>query len=86
MDAPYIKEFHFILECNLLQVIEIGSHTQFIGKIIDVKVDESVIGEDGHPDIERVKPILFAPESRSYYGVGRYLGKAFSIGINFKNQ
>jgi len=80
VDAPYIKEFHFVLECNLLDIIEIESHTQFIGEIVDVKVDESVIGEDGLPDIEKVKPILFAPENRSYYGVGRYLGKAFSIG------
>ena len=80
VDAPYVKEFPFALECRLLHTIEIGLHTQFIGEIVDIKADESVLGEDGALDIGKVKPILFAPESSAYYGVGEYLGKAFSIG------
>jgi hypothetical protein len=47
---------------------------------MDVKADEAVLGEKGMPDIEKVRPFLYAPESRGYYGVGEYLGKAFSIG------
>lgn len=80
VDAPYIKEFPLILECRVLQIIEIGLHTQFIGEIMDVKAEESVIGEGGLPDIEKVRPVLFAPVSRAYYRTGQYLGKAFSIG------
>jgi len=57
-----------------------GLHTQFVGEIIDVKADEAVLGKKGLPDIEKVGPFLYAPESRGYYGVGEYLGKAFSIG------
>ena len=51
VDAPYIQEFPMILECKLLDTIEIGIHTHFIGEIIDVKVDESMLGKDGLPDI-----------------------------------
>jgi flavin reductase (DIM6/NTAB) family NADH-FMN oxidoreductase RutF len=80
VDAPYIKEFGLSLECRLLSSLEIGLHTQFIGEILDVKADESVLGPDGLPDAERLKPISFAPEIRKYYGLGRYLGRAFSIG------
>jgi len=80
IDAPYIKEFPLILECRLIQTIEIGLHTQFIGEILDLKADESVLGEYETLDIEKVRPILFAPESRTYYGLGRYLAKAFSVG------
>ncbi len=80
VDAPYVKEFPLILECKMAHNIEIGLHTQFIGEIIDVKADESVLGEKGLPDIEKVKPILYAPEIRTYHGVGNFLGKAFSIG------
>jgi hypothetical protein len=47
-------------------------------------VDESSVGENGIPDIEKVRPILFAPESLGYFGVGQYLGKAFSIGKQTK--
>lgn len=80
VDAPYISEFPLILECRVIHTIEIGLHTQFIGEIMDVKAEESVLTEDGLPDIKKVKPALFAPESREYYGVGERLGKAFSLG------
>jgi len=84
VDAPYIQEFPMILECKLLNTVEIGIHTHFIGEIIDVKVDESMLGKDGLPDILKINPILYGPEIQSYYGVGKYLGKAFAIGKDLK--
>ena len=80
VDAPYIEEFPFSLECSLLQTVEIGIHIQFIGEIVDIKADEAMLDEKGVPAIEKVKPVLFAPEIQAYYGVGDFLGKAFSIG------
>ena len=80
MDAPYIKEFPLVLECKLTHTVEIGLHTQFIGEILDVKVEDSVLGEGGTIDIEKMRPFLYAPEIRAYYGIGKCLGKAFSIG------
>ncbi len=80
VDAPFVKEFPIVLECKLLRTIEIGLHTEFIGEIMDVKADEDVLGEDGHTDIEKIKPVIFAPDTAGYYGIGKYLGKAFSIG------
>ena len=80
VDAPYVGEFPLVLECRLLRTVEIGLHTQFIGEILDVKADESVIGEGGLPDIEKVKPVVYAPEIRTYHGLGRNLGRAYSIG------
>jgi flavin reductase (DIM6/NTAB) family NADH-FMN oxidoreductase RutF len=80
VDAPFVKEFPLVLECKLLHSIEIGLHTEFIGEILDVKADEECLGSDGLPDIEKIRPILFSPEGRKYHGVGRLLGKAFSVG------
>ncbi len=80
VDAPYVKEFPVVLECKVIHMVEIGLHTQFVGEIMDVKVEESVMSESGLPDITRVKPVLFVPESREYYGIGKHLGKAFSMG------
>jgi flavin reductase (DIM6/NTAB) family NADH-FMN oxidoreductase RutF len=80
VDAPYVGEFPLVLECRLLQAVEIGLHTQFIGEILDVKADEGALDKNGLPDIEKVRPAIFAPESRGYYGVGKHLGEAFSIG------
>lgn len=80
VDAPYIGEFQLVLECKVIQTIEIGLHTEFIGEILDVKADESVLDSQGYPDIEKVRPLIFTPGAGVYHGVGRELGKAFSIG------
>lgn len=80
VDAPYIQEFPIVLECKLIKTIEIGLHTQFIGEIIDSKAEESVLNEKGMPDIEKIGPIIFSPETRAYHKVGAYIGTAFSIG------
>ena len=80
VDAPYVAEFPFALECRLLHTVEIGLHTQFIGEIVDIKADEARLSESGELDIEKVRAILYAPDDRAYYGVGARLGQAFSIG------
>lgn len=80
VDAPYVKEFPLVLECKLIHTIEIGLHTQFIGEIIDVKADELVLKENQLTDIEKIRPVIFAPDSSGYYGLGKNLGEAFSIG------
>jgi len=80
VDAPYVGEFPLVLECSVTAVHELGLHTQFIGEIQDVKIDEELLGEDGHVDLERLRPILFAMDPGSYYGVGELIGKAYTIG------
>ena len=78
--APYVKEFPMVLECRVTHVLEIGLHTQFIGEILDVKVDESILGADGLPDLLLLDPFLYSAEIRKYYGIGEYMGRAYDIG------
>jgi flavin reductase (DIM6/NTAB) family NADH-FMN oxidoreductase RutF len=80
VDAPYIDEFPLVLECEVTAVHELGLHTQFIGEIKDVKVDDAMLGEDGRVDLARLRPILFAMDPGRYYGVGELIGKAYTIG------
>ncbi len=80
VDAPYVGEFPMVVECRLLHTVEIGLHTQFIGEILDVKAEESVCDGEGAVDIARVLPVVYAPDVRTYHGIGRTLGRAFSIG------
>lgn len=86
VDAPYVKEFPFTLECTLLHTIEVGSHTQFIGEVMDIKAGTSMLDRNGDLTIENVKPVLFAPGARTYYGIGQYLGKAFSLGREIESS
>jgi flavin reductase (DIM6/NTAB) family NADH-FMN oxidoreductase RutF len=84
VNAPYVSEFPFILECELIQTVKIGLHTQFIGQILDIKVDEKIM-EGDEPLIKKISPMIYSPDDLSYYGVGDYLGKAFSVGKEIKD-
>jgi flavin reductase (DIM6/NTAB) family NADH-FMN oxidoreductase RutF len=80
VDAPYVEECPLVLECKVLYVFELGLHTQFVGQIVDVKADESVLDAAGRPDILKILPIVFSPGDQVYYGVGASLGHAFAVG------
>ncbi|HET6489600.1 MAG TPA: flavin reductase family protein [Syntrophales bacterium] len=86
VNAPYIAEFPLILECKLIHQFELGLHTQFVGEILDVKASDNVLDDRGAPDIEKMKPFFFAPEANAYYGTGKRLGSAFSIGQAVKKK
>ena len=80
VDAPYVGEAPLVVECRLIHTFEIGLHTQFVGEIMDVKADPSVVGEKGYPDITKVKPLIWDTAHRGYYGIGAFLGRAWEIG------
>jgi flavin reductase (DIM6/NTAB) family NADH-FMN oxidoreductase RutF len=82
VDAPYVQEFGMVLECKLAHTFELGLHTQFVGEIMDVKVDESAVSSSGLADIKQIRPLVFTPDTQSYYGIGSFIGRAFSIGQN----
>ena len=77
VDAPYVKEFPVIMECRVLHTIEIGLHTQFVGEILDIKIEEALLQSAGQPDIEKLGVFVLLD---GYRGIGAYLGQAFSIG------
>lgn len=80
VDAPYVGEFLMVLECKVIHHYEIGLHTHFVGEIQDVKVDEGMLGDDCKPDMGKIRPFVFAPEARRYYGIGACVGNAFEAG------
>ena len=77
VDAPYVAEFPVVMECKVIHTLEIGLHTQFVGEILDVKIDEAVLGAEGKPDGKKLDLFVYMG---GYWGVGEYGGKAFSIG------
>jgi len=80
VDAPYVQEFPMVIECRLLQALDLGLHTLFIGEIMDIKADEALLGADGMPDIAGLAPFVFIPTEHAYYQVGEMVGKAFEAG------
>ena len=86
VDAPYVGEFPLVLECRVLETHELGMHTQFIGEVIDTKVDEGFVGDGKVVDVEQLNPIMFMPDSRLYYKLGGLVGKAYTIGKGLGQQ
>lgn len=84
VDAPYVKEFPLVIECKLLNSFDLGLHTMFVGEIVDVKADRSVLGPNGSLDAGKLRPIFFDSGSRQYFGLGASLGKAFEAGKALK--
>lgn len=79
--APYPDEMPMVLECALVQTVELGLHTMFVGEVKDVKVRPDCLGADGKPDPAKVQPLCFMPEDRRYWSLGEPVAAAFSVGL-----
>ena len=87
VDAPYVEEFPLVLECRLAHTFELGLHTQFVGEILDVKVDEELLGKGGVPDLEKLLPICFAPKSTpTTASAGNWARRSRSAVLDRKNR
>jgi len=82
--APVLCACPLVLECRLIATHDLGAHTQFVGEIIDVKIEEECLDENGQPDIKKVDPLLFAPGNRAYFAIGKLVAQAFSAGVALK--
>ena len=78
--APYAAECPAVLELRLREHHDLGTHTFFIGEVLDVKIREDCLDAKGKPDPALINPLLFAPVSRTYWNLGAPLGKGFALG------
>lgn len=77
--APYVEEFPVSMICKVVNIIELGVHIMFIGEVIDVLVDESMLDENGIPDISKIEPFAFNSADRHYYAIGEKLMEAYTV-------
>lgn len=82
VDAPIINELPVVMECTLLRI---DGDEHVIGRIVNVSVDESVLGADGKPDYALIRPITYDPVHHDYIALGERIAKAFSEGKKLNN-
>lgn len=82
--AAYIGEFLVILECRLFTLHEIGTARQIIGEIVDVKIDEMILGTDGKPDLRKMGAFAFDVMRMEYYSRKTPIGRAWDAGKKFR--
>lgn len=75
--APVINELPLTLECELVDVIGVS---KFLGRIVNVSIDESVLGDDGELSLEKFSPITYDTVHYGYYRLGEKVGNAFKDG------
>ncbi len=80
VNAPYVSEFPLVAECRVVHISELGLHTQFVGEIVDIKVDASALSSGGVPDMEKIEPFLYSAGTSQYFSVGPFMGEAFELG------
>jgi flavin reductase (DIM6/NTAB) family NADH-FMN oxidoreductase RutF len=81
--APLIDQCPVNLECRVVHLLNLGSHTLVIGQIEEVHVTDSCL-TGGKPDVDKIKPFLWVAEENEYRKFGESIGKGFSIGNQIK--
>lgn len=71
--CPLVKESPVSIECKVEKIIELGSHTMFMARVLSIDVDEKYIDEKGAFDISKCNLIAYA--NGGYYPLGKKIGK-----------
>ena len=82
VDAPLIDELPMALECEVISYDE--ETCRLVGRIVNVSVDESVLGENGKVDVAKLQPITYDPMNHHYLVLGEKVGQAFHAGVVLK--
>ena len=75
---PFIEQCPINHACEVVQILNLGSHELIVGRIVESHASEECM-VDGRLDPFKVNPILFA--GFGYFSMGEYLDRAFHCGI-----
>ncbi len=77
-DTPVIAQSPISLECEVTDIVPLGTHDMFIADIVAVDVSPELVDEKGALHLERAK--LIAYSHGDYFALGRKLGDfGFSV-------
>ena len=72
VEVPLIKECPINIECKLVKQVKIGTHDAFFGEVLKVYYDESMVNENGSPDMLLADVLA--------YGTGNYYSLKEKVG------
>lgn len=70
--VPAVKECPAHFECKVRQSVRLGSHDLFIGEVVAVMIDDSILDSKGKIDYTRAKPVVYA--APGYWSLGKQIG------------
>ena len=72
LSTPLIKESPVNIECEVDKIVPLGSHSMFIGRVLAVDVDETLLDSKGRLQLEKAG--LLAYSHGEYFALGRKIG------------
>jgi flavin reductase (DIM6/NTAB) family NADH-FMN oxidoreductase RutF len=85
-NAPMVTDAPLNLECKLIETINLKNNNAiYIAEIIQTYSSKKYVRR-GYPYMKKLDPILFSINSNSYYNVGRRIGWAWKVGLNFNKK
>jgi hypothetical protein len=82
--APLIEQCPINLECKVMHILNLGTHSLIVGKIEETYISEDCL-TDGKPDVNRIKPFTYITiPALQYQALGEVVAKAFSIDKELK--
>lgn len=84
VNAPVINELKLLIECKVVNIVTIGSHTQITGEVVNIQSDEDILDERGKYSLEKLRPLIYDEEKRRYLAAGEKVADAFKVGLAFR--
>jgi flavin reductase (DIM6/NTAB) family NADH-FMN oxidoreductase RutF len=81
--APLIEQCPLNLECRVIHLLNLGSHTFVMGQVEGAFISEDCV-TDGKPDAEKIRPMIFDMEALTYLSFGKVVARAYIVGRELK--
>jgi flavin reductase (DIM6/NTAB) family NADH-FMN oxidoreductase RutF/effector-binding domain-containing protein len=85
--APMIEEFPITCECRYTgQNVEFAMNTVYFGKVVQVYINEEILGENRTIDILKANPIYYSGIENRYRSLGEDMGPGWSLGRQYTSK
>jgi len=71
---PLIDECPVQLECQVKEILSLGSHDLFLGQVVALHVKEEVQRDKGRIDMTKAHAFVYCPGAHEYWNLGKILG------------
>ncbi|MDP3730433.1 MAG: flavin reductase family protein [Candidatus Omnitrophota bacterium] len=71
--SPMIKECPANIECKVTKILSLGAHDMFMGEVVKVHRDTSILNREGNVDYSKAAPIVY--NQGEYWSLGKRIGR-----------
>ena len=83
VDAPIIVGSKVVLECEVIEFVDIPNFNCIVAREVNLKADESVLGANSKIDTSKIGMIFYESFNNQYFSLGEKAGNAWVEGWKF---